>query len=212
MIRGLAIDKTVDQEAVLKGLFGWLSEMLITLWRAGQAGVVTRDALIRQCRELERSLVQRRLLPRPAAKVAIAPDEHARAMGRRFVDHLGRIQAEREDIVQAVDHFLQFAAEKWRLAKEGGIPTSEWKHRGNRLQQRWRNIVRAAKREKVGQQDREIGYHILERTTYDHYEPINGLDCRELYMTSGHYHRLADTDEVWWCPAFVPDGKSDDGA
>ncbi len=133
-------------------------------------------------------------------------------MARRFVDHLGRIDAERDDVVQAVDHFLQFAAEKWRLAKEGGIPPDEWKHRGDRLQQRWANIARMVRRENADKPDRTIGQAILARTTYDHHEPINGLDCRELYMTSGHYHRLADTDEVWWCPAFQPDSKSDDAA
>jgi hypothetical protein len=212
VLRGLAVDETVDQDAVLQGLSGWLADTLITLWRAGQPGVVTRKAFSRQCRELERSLVQRRLLPLPAALIPISPNEHARAMGRRFVDHLGRIRAEREDIIQAIDHFLQFSTEKWRLAKEGGIPPTEWKHRGDRLQQRWRNIVRAVKREKAGRPDCEVGYRVLEQSTYDHYEPINGLDCRELYMTSGHYHRLADADEVWWCPTFVPDGRRADGA
>ena len=212
VIRGAAIDETVDQGAVLQGLSGWLSETLIMLWRAGQPGIVTRKAFVRQCRELERSLVQRRLLPRPASDVPVEPADRTRAMARRFVDHLGRINAEREDVVQAVDHFLQFAAERWRLAKEGGIPSDEWKHRGNRLRQRWANLARMIRQENAGEADQVIGRAILARTTYDHYEPINGLDCRELYMTSGHYHRLADTDEVWWSPTFAPGTKSDNGA
>jgi C-terminal domain 7 of the ABC-three component (ABC-3C) systems len=210
VLRGAAVDDTVDQGVVLQGLLGWLSDALITSWRAGQPGVVTRQALIRQCRALERSLIQRRLLPRPASEVPVAPADRSRAMARRFVDHLGRIEAEREDVVQAVDHFLQFAVERWRLAKEGGIPRDEWKHRGDRLQQRWANIARMVKRENVGEPRSAIGHAILSRTTYDHYEPIDGLDCRELYMTSGHYHRLADADAVWWSPDFVPDGQNDD--
>lgn len=208
--RGAALDDTVDQGAVLQGVSGWLGDTLITLWRAGQPGLVTRQAFIRQCRVLERSLVQRRLLPRPASEVPVTPADRSRTMARRFVNHLGRIEADRDDVVQAVDHFLQFSAEKWRLAKEGGIPFDEWKHRGDRLQQRWANIARIVKRENANQPDRAIGHAILARTTYDHHEPINGLDCRELYMTSGHYHRLADIDEVWWSPNFVPEQKSDD--
>ncbi|MDX2258785.1 MAG: ABC-three component system protein [Hyphomicrobiaceae bacterium] len=212
IVRGAALDETVDQNAVLLGLSGWLSDTLLVSWRAGQPGVVTRQAFIRQCRELERSLVQRRLLPRPASDVPVTPTDRSRAMARRFVDHLVRIDAERDDVVQAIDHFLQFAAEKWRLAKEGGIPSDEWKQRGDRLQQRWANIARMVRRENTDKPNCTIGQAILARTTYDHHEPINGHDCRELYMTSGHYHRLADTDEVWWCPGFQSDNKSDDAA
>ncbi|MNL80951.1 hypothetical protein D3C87_2079330 [compost metagenome] len=46
------------------------------------------------------------------------------------------------------------------------------------------------------------GQYVFADTTYLHREDLAGQPCDELYMTSGHYHRLADDNQVWWDPEF----------
>ena len=48
----------------------------------------------------------------------------------------------------------------------------------------------------------------MSEATYFHCEPLGGQSCSEIYMTSGHYHRLADDDEVWWHPTYRAIGEA----
>jgi hypothetical protein len=199
---GLAIDPRMDTQAITDGLLGWLTRALRTAWEANQPGIISRAACVRQCRELERLQARQRFLPRAARDVIVAEADRSKALARPFVDHLNRIEAEEEDVLQAIEHFVQFNVEKHRLTNEGEIADREWRDRSDRLIQRWKNICLASRRALRGSSNRDIGQKILIDSTYDHMEPLADQPCNELYMTSGHYHRLADDDEIWWDPAY----------
>jgi hypothetical protein len=199
---GFAIDPRLDARVVLQALLGWLTASLQSAWRGQQIGLVSRAACVRQCREIEAGLARRRLLPKPAREVPVDQTDRNRAMARPFVHHLTLIEAEEDDVLQAVDHFIQFNIEKSRLVQEGEIALLEWKDRGDRLTARWKNIFRSTKRDLAGRSASEVGVKILQLSTYDYHEPLGNEVCRELYMTSGHYHRLADEDHVWWHPEY----------
>ncbi|WP_152662646.1 ABC-three component system protein [Devosia soli] len=198
---GFAIDPGVDQQVVVQGLLGWMTETLVTAWRNGEVGMISRTACLKQVHAITRQLVRQRLLPRPAADVTVSEVEHRAAQTRDFVARLVEVRADDETIFEAVEHFLRFSAERYRLAAEGEIPAREWVDRGNRLKQRWRGVARQTVIEEVGRSEDELGRLILARTTFSHYEPIGQDPCNELYMTSGHYHRLADDSDVWWTPS-----------
>lgn len=200
----LSLDPRLDPGITLDALLGWLTNTLLECWRSGRPGMISRAACIAQRREIEDALARRRLLPKPARDVPIAHHDRARAATRPFVHHLTSISADEDDVLQAIDHFIQFNIEKNRLANDGEIADGEWGHRGERLRQRWANIRRQAKRDFEGHPPEHIGIKILERSTYDHLEPIGNEPCNELYMTSGHYHRLADEDQIWWHPEYRP--------
>jgi hypothetical protein len=199
---GLAIDPRVDSEVILDALLGWLTRTLQAAWQAQQPGVISRMACVRQCREIEGLQARQRFLPRPARDVPVGEVDRTRAQARPFVEHLSRIDADEEDLLQAVEHFIQFNIEKHRLAAEGEIADREWRDRSDRLRQRWRNITKSAQLEHRGCTPQEMGKRILIQSTYHHLEQLGGHPCSELYMTSGHYHRLADDDEVWWDPTY----------
>jgi hypothetical protein len=204
LANGLGLDPRLDPNLTLDALLGWLTKTLQEAWRSGQPGKISRAACLAQRREIENVLARRRLLPKPARDVPVAQQDRTRAMTRPFVHHLARIEAEEEDVLQAVDHFIQFNIEKHRLANDGEVADSEWGDRGERLRQRWINIARQTKRQFRDDTPAAIGIKILERSTYDHLEPLGSDRCDELYMTSGHYHRLADEDSVWWHPNYRP--------
>jgi hypothetical protein len=201
---GLGLDPRIDPGVTLDALLGWVTRTLREAWSSGQPGMISRAACLAQRREIESDLARRRLLPKPAREVPVPQQDRTRAMTRPFVHHLARIEAGEDDVLQAVDHFIQFNIEKHRLASDGEVADQEWENRGERLRQRWINIVRQTKREFKGHNPAEIGIKILERSTYDHLEPLGSDPCNELYMTSGHYHRLADEDGVWWHPHYRP--------
>jgi hypothetical protein len=191
----------------LDALLGWVAKTLQGAWRSQQPGTISRAACLAQRREIEDALARRRLLPKPAREVPVAQQDRARAMTRPFVHHLARVEADEDDVLQAVDHFIQFNIEKHRLASDGEVADSEWGDRGERLRHRWINIARQTKRELKDHEPAEIGIKILERSTYGHLEPLGGDPCHELYMTAGHYHRLADEDGVWWHPNYQPQSE-----
>lgn len=200
---GFGIDPGVDRDLVLYSLSGWFAETLKQAWERGKPGVVTREACLNQCSVIERSVLRRRLVPRPASEIRVDGGAIENARGRPFVDHLGRIETNLDEILQAIEHFIQFNTEKHRLVAEGEIPFEEWANRGERLKQRWAGVVRRVALNHRNESRITQGRHILADTTYDHYENLAGQACEELYMTAGHYHRLADDDAVWWDPEYT---------
>ena len=200
----LGMDPGLDRELIVSALLGWLTETLVEAWRAGEAAFITREACLRQTHVVSRQLIRQRLLPRPSSEVVVSEAHRAQAHTRDFVARLTEINAHDEIIYEAVEHFLQFASERSRLAAEGDIPRLEWRDRGERLSQRWRGVARQARLEHPALSDEELGQLVLARTTFTHLEPLAAEPCQELYMTSGHYHRLADDRTVWWLPPHTP--------
>lgn len=198
----LGISPDVERDAVLTALLGWIVETLKTAWNANAPGIITKEACLRQIDAIETRMVRRRFLPRPSSEVLVDDAQVSYTRGRQFVDHLSRIELGDDEVIQAIEHFVQFNAERHRLAKEGEIPLKEWTDRGERLKQRWRNVVRQVDLNHAREGAILRGKHVFAETTYHHREVLAGNPCEELYMTSGHYHRLADDNLVWWDPEF----------
>ncbi|MDB5585903.1 MAG: hypothetical protein JWP26_873 [Devosia sp.] len=198
----LGIGPDFDRDAFLTDLMGWLVETLQSAWGSGVAGIITKEACLRQIDAVRLRTARRRLLPRPSSEVMVGDEQVASARGRAFVDHLGRIKIDDDEVLQAIEHFLQFNVERHRLVNEGEIPPQEWVDRGNRLKQRWQSVARKVRLDHAGKDRVLRGQHVFADTTYFHREDLAGHPCDELYVTSGHYHRLADDNQVWWDPEF----------
>lgn len=209
MANGLGLSPRVAADDILDGLLGWLTRVVRAAWSAGVPAIISRAAVLLQKDALQARQARSRLLPRAASDVVVTDADRAGALSRTFVEHLGRIEAESDDVIDAVDHFLKFNVEKHRLVLEGEVADGEWRDRGERLRARWRALLRRRAREMKPKSATEIGQTVLADTT-DHREPLDGQACDELYMTSGHYHRLADENEVWWDPTYTPEGSGED--
>jgi len=95
---GLAIDPRVDAEVIIDNLLGWLTRTLREFWQTGRPGLISREACVRQCREVENLQGRQRFLPRPARDVPVEASDRATALARPFVEHLSRIRAEDDDV------------------------------------------------------------------------------------------------------------------
>ncbi|NDW07467.1 hypothetical protein GTK09_23915 [Jiella sp. 40Bstr34] len=210
MANALGLSRRVNAEDILDSLFGWLTRLVREEWSASRPGLITRDAVLLQKDALQDRQARGRFLPRAASDIMVSEADRAGALSRTFVEHLGRIEAENDDIIDAVDHFLKFNIEKHRLVVEGEVADREWQDRGERLRGRWRTLMRRRAREMKFLPATEVGRTILADATYEYQEPLDGQPCGETYMTSGHYHRLADENEVWWDPTYSPDPPCED--
>lgn len=206
---GLALHPQADADVIIEGLLGWLTTRVRTDWSNGHTALISRQEVLLQSHALQDLQKKSRFLPRPSREVAVSENDRERALARNFVGHLGLIAADHEDVVQAIDHFLKFSAEKYRLVKGGDVPLTEWSDRSSRLQERWRNIMRRRAREMSSASPAKIGLAVMADTTYEHREALDGQPCDELYMTSGNYHRLAESDDVWWHPTFKRGGEDE---
>jgi len=206
---GLAIHPRADADAIIDGLLGWLTTKVRTHWSEKQPAVVSRQEVLIQSHALQDLQKKSRFLPRASGDVRVTAEDRERALARNFVEHLGRISADQDDIVQAIDHFLKFNIEKHRLVKAGDVPVVEWGNRSHRLRERWSNIMRRRRRDMPTATASAIGLGVLADVTYEHRESLDGHPCDELYMTSGNYHRLAESDEIWWDPTFNAESSNE---
>lgn len=167
LANGLALHPQADTDAIIDGLLGWLTTKVRTDWSEGRPALISRREILVQSHALQDMQKKSRFLPRASGDVPVSVHDRELALARNFVGHLGRISAEQEDIVQAVDHFLKFSIEKHRLVKGGDVPLAEWENRSSRLQERWRNIMRRRSREMVSASSSQIGLAVLAETTYE---------------------------------------------
>jgi hypothetical protein len=207
---GLGLDPRANVDVLLDGLLGWLTTKVRIDWSEGRPARISRRDIVIHSRTLEDVQRKSSFLPRGEAEIDVAEHERQDALKRNFVEHMSRVAADDEDVFQAIDHFIKFNIEKHRLVLAGDIPDQAWTNRSDRLRLRWGNILRRRSRQMAGQTASAIGQEVLAEVTYEHRESIDGQPCEEIYMTAGHYHRLAETDDVWWDPTFTPGGDRED--
>jgi hypothetical protein len=201
----LGLHPDIECDVVLDAVMGWIIERLKTSWDRNEAGVITKEECLRYVGNTQARQIRRRWMPRPPREVPVTDRDIENARGRAFVDQVVRIGLQEDEILQAIEHWAQFNTERYRLALTGDIPAEEWDDRAERLRQRWQQIDRRTARSHKDAPLVDRGYHVYSETTYDHHEDVAGNPCRELYMTAGHYHRLADDARVRWHPNYRAD-------
>lgn len=201
----LGIHPDTDRDSIIDATLGWIISRLRKAWDSKAAGIITKDECLRYVRTREAQAARRQWMPRPGREVHVDGQKIAEAKGRTFVDQLERIELEEEEVLEAIEHWVQFNTEKSRLVKTGDIDDDVWVDRGERLRQRWQGIERVARRTRKDLPPVERGYHIYSETTLNHREPIDGHPCDEPYATAGHFHRLADKKLIRWHPEYGDD-------
>ncbi|MBF7013721.1 hypothetical protein QUC32_02555 [Novosphingobium resinovorum] len=198
----LGIHPDADRDFIIDATLGWIVTRLREAWDSRAAGVITKNECLRYVRTKEAQAARRQWMPRPGREIHVGGDEIANARGRTFVDQLKRIELDDEEVFEAIEHWVQFNTEKSRLVKTGDIDDEIWVDRGDRLRQRWQAIERHARRTRQDLPPVERGYHVYSETTLNHQEPIDGHPCAEPYVTTGHFHRLADDKQIRWHPEY----------
>jgi len=197
----LPIPSRINSSAVLKYLRGWIGSIARERWASGEQLWLTRADFLNELHAIVTRLESYRVLERAQRYFTINSEEREAARTKHFVHHLALVGCDDEDVDRAIDDYLRFCTEKTRLVHQGEVTVDDWVDREGRLKRRWSRIVRTERRISNSRNQEEVGRRILAETTDSgHKEPLASYDTREEYLTSGHYHRLADVDEVWWHP------------
>jgi hypothetical protein len=197
----LHIPDHLDSNIVIDRLLGWVHGAVKNKWRSGQPAWISRQALTNQLFSTMQSIDRQRTLERPERLIPVSEEERRTARLGRFVSHLSLTSCSDDEVDRAVDDFIRFNVEYSRLLEEGEINPLDWDDRGTRLQRRWEMLLRRVMPSRGDTPSEDIGRDMY-RQTVEHRESLAGFETREYYLTSGHYHRLADVDQVWWNPDF----------
>ena len=193
---------------------GWMHEILRESWGRKAPAWITREAFDRQLDAILRQERAARKRERAEFLVSVTEEERSAARSSPFVERLIEVEIEEEDIRRAIDCYLRFSSERFRLAAEGDITVAEWDDFYFSLSERWAGIARRLSRNRGAQTDEQLGNSIyFETADRDYLAPLAGRQTEHYYFTSGGYHRLADNDRVWWLPTYQsrPDGSKKGG-
>lgn len=204
----LHIPDTVDHSRIIAGLLGWLQTTLMMLWGAKQPGWVSRQAFDRELDQLLRRAHADRARERAAHLIPVRDEERDAAGGRKFVELLREIDADEQDIYRAIENFIRFSTERFRLTTEGDLVEDDWSELFSHLCERWDSVKRRHHRNRdTSITDEMLGDQVFRETAdAEHLAPLGGVSTCHYYFTRGAYQRLADERQVWWHPRH-DDGK-----
>lgn len=199
----LHLPSTINADAVLENLAGWLHNVTISAWRSGKQGWIKRQAFSDQVDRIITQLRRAKQRERASKLVPITAAEIRNERSSKFVHHLVEIDLDDDGVSDAIASYLKFTQEKFRLIAEGVVNEQDWSERTDRLSKRWRLRKRKETANRGTRTPQEIGQTILFGLS-EHLEPLADQPTFELYLTEGHLHRMANDDIVWWHPDYTP--------
>jgi len=189
-------------DSIVNELLGWLHQVVLTTWQEGKPAWITRIQFANQFHAIiER---RRREIKRERSEHLIPVEDEAvgKEKGRPFVKQLHLVTDDDEYVDGSIKEYVRCKIEKLRLSQEGNITDEDWIAFETALMARWNKINASIQRIKKDLSPEDIGFAILSETTRDHCEKLAGSDTEHVYLTSGSYHRLADSLQVGWHPKF----------
>lgn len=196
----LHLPNDIDEIDILNLLHGWISNELLTAWRAGQPGVISRSAFDRQ---LHRSIGQFRKFKTfglPEHLVPFAKEEIQKHRKKRYVRQLVIVTAEADETIEAISDFVRCSTERFRLANEGELTNDDWQTFDDGLLRSWQNTFRRALRLSSYDDESQIGYKVL-CDIRDVAADLGGAPAHR-YFVMGTYHRFADAKTIGWHPRY----------
>lgn len=192
-----------DREAhdvIIDALLGWLIEVMLDFWNAGEPAWITREALDNRLDKVRGKLRRRRFRASPARELLVSEEEKKAHTGKVFVKQLEIICLEEENAYDAIIDFIRCGKERRRLAQEGNATAQDWDMFHESLKAKWKT-VRGIENAKEHKTDEKLGQAVYWNTMAQ-VEPRLGEIETEQYLVKGSYHRLADKLMVGWHPEY----------
>lgn len=196
---------------IIKGLRGWLEDIVMDSWRNGRDAIVSRECFSEQLRSLQSIWQGGKLFREIAAELVPVKDEDRKAHAKdRFVEQLLWIGVREgdEQLLDAIDEYLKSKTERTRLGQAGNIPPQEFRFFDARLVRRWKQIFNLHAGNCQGDVGAELqrAGRVIFAETMNHRESLAGQDTHEPYLTTGAYHQLANEPkegpQVGWHPQY----------
>jgi len=203
LIDALDLPDGIPTDTITETLAGWLKDTVMDCWQNHTPAWISHESLNNRKYELVHQFQRKKFRERPEHEVITEEDHHKQAQANKFVEHLALINHEEEEILEAINDFVRFNAERSRLLLEGEVSGADWEELFTELRKRWKPILLRLKKNRGNLTPEDAGQEILFHTIYnDFYATLAGIKTTHKYFTSGAYHRLADEDKVWWHPDY----------
>ncbi|WP_437323564.1 ABC-three component system protein [Sorangium sp. So ce381] len=190
-----------NSDRIVHALLGWMHDTLMDLWRQRRAGWIDRTAFDRQLHAILDSLRRSRRRERAASLIAVSQADRDGHRARAFVERLLEIDADTEDVEQAIEDLLRFSTEQMRLSAEGDVVPDDWTSFFDELDERWKIILRRHRRNRQNKIAEAVGRDIYGETVESEYRArFAGEATEHRYFTAGGYHTRADVGRVHWHP------------
>lgn len=201
IVKQLQCPSWVSGKTVGQALMGWLHEVVMDCWTKREPAWITAQAFTDRKHAIIEELKSQHYRTLPASAVIVTSEQRAAAKLRQFVYHLSLIEADDDEVSDAVEEFLRFDSEHSRLLREGSLQARDFHAFFDELKHRWRKILLRLRRNSGTR--KEIGHNIFTETCDAEYRgPLGDEVTIHSYFTCGGYHALADSDAVWWHPDY----------
>ncbi|MDN3588071.1 hypothetical protein QWY86_15415 [Pedobacter aquatilis] len=208
----LHISDDIPFDSVYNGLFGYVADTLIMLWRERKAGWISVKAFNQQYIQLVTDFKRKSFIEKTVDSLPVGLSDISKNRGKVFVEQLNLIGGDEEEIIDAIHDYVRAASERSRLAQDGEISESKFRNYFDDLLNHWKSISKP-KFKYCGPSDyTKIGYEVyykslLYKGKLNNYEPEQG------YTHRGSYHYLADQVQLGWHPKWetLKKKKDDEG-
>jgi hypothetical protein len=191
-----------QKDSIADELLGWMHTTALSTWQKNLPVWFARDHFVNHLHAIIDNRRRRMVRERAQHLIPIDDSVLGKERGRPFVKQLHLITDDSPVVDIAIREFLRCNIEKTRLSGEGNITDNDWIDFEQALLSRWEKISTRVVRMSRGQDERDVGYQVFTDTTEAHCERLAGSDTEQVYLTSGSYHRLADSSKVGWHPRF----------
>ena len=191
----LQLPSGVCPDTMCQALSGWLKDVVMDAWQKGGEAWITHEAFNERKHDLILKYRKERVREGPEHEILVTEAQRKQAFIRRFVEHVVMVSATDETILDAVADYIRFCTEYSRLLAAG-----DWRSFFDNLVARWKPL---AKLNQGNDSHEVVGQKLLYQTTgSDFRASLAGQKTEHPYFTCGGYHRLAESDRVWWHPRF----------
>lgn len=205
------IPESLPSMEIVQAMLGWLHEVVLSLWRSGKSGWVSRNAFDEQL-ERQKTIVRESVFrERIPDLIPVSDSKRHENQNSKFVKQILLVKDDDISlIVEAIDDFICANIERNRLSIDGIITQSDFSTFDNNLIRRWHSIFRnfTSDIDELDKSDpmydrklKKVGYKIL-LDTLEYREELAGVKTEQYYLTKGSYHRQANTEKVWWHPLY----------
>jgi hypothetical protein len=195
---GLGIDEAVAYDTVV----GWVQNTILQKLFDKQEAWISTEEFNRYAFHVAAAAKRKAILPMASSLLPVDDDDIEQVRDHQFVEHLCLVAPPSEVLNEQLAHYVRFIREKIRLTESGDVIKEHWVARGDRLKDHWKTIRLERCLNHANEQVARIGLRILIDAMKIR-EPLAEVEMRDVYMTMGHFHRLADDDRIAWHPDFV---------
>jgi hypothetical protein len=195
----LHVSDDLPYDAIYNGLFGYVADTLVMLWRSRQPGWIKVNAFNQQYSQLVTDFKRKSFIEQTVDSLPVGIDDISENRGKLFVEQLKMIGGDESDIIDAIHDYVRAASERSRLAQDGEISERKFHQYFDDLVSHWKSISKPKFKFCLPEDHQKVGYEVYHNSLL-YKGKLNNQEPEQGYTHRGSYHYLADQIQLGWHP------------